>query len=306
VLYNFQGASKGAFPSAGVVFGPQGDLFGTSQGGDISTDFGTIFRMSTKGKNEKDLHVFASSPDGCFPQAELVPVGNGTFYGTAAACADGAGAVFKITANGKFDVVYSFLGGVDGANPSARLITDNNGDFLGTTYNGGAHTWGTVFRVTAAGKQKVLYSITGGADGRNPATALATDSVGDIYGTTYFGGGADAGVVFKLKPNGKEVVLHSFKRLDDGANPLGNLLIDDQDNVYGTANQGGNTGNGTVFRISQTGDFKVLYRFNGNLNGGADGANPTGDLYRDAAGALYGTTESGGEHASGTVFKLTL
>ena len=305
VLYNFAGASKGAFPVAGVVMDRNGNLYGTSQGGDISSDFGTIFRMSPNGKHERELHVFGNVPDGNSPQSELLGLGNGDFYGVAGSGAGGAGAVFKITSAGQYSVVYSFLGGVDGANPSANLVTGNDSNFLSTTYNGGAHTWGTVFSVTASGGQSVIYSFTGGADGRNPSTGVAIDKAGNIYGTTYFGGTKDFGVVFKLTPGGTETVLHSFTGGADGANPLGNLLLDRKGNLYGTANQGGNGGNGTVFRISAAGVFKVLYRFTGNLNGGSDGANPAGDLYRDAAGTLYSTTQNGGEHASGTVFKLT-
>lgn len=148
VLYNFTGASKGAFPVAGVVMDRKGNLYGTSQGGDISSDFGTIFRMSPNGRHERELHVFGNVPDGNSPQSELLELGNGDFYGVAGNGASGAGAVFKITSAGEYSVVYSFLGGVDGANPSANLVTGNDGDFLSTTQNGGEHASGTVFKLT--------------------------------------------------------------------------------------------------------------------------------------------------------------
>lgn len=305
LLYNFQGAAKGAFPFAGVILDRKGDLYGTTQGADIGSDFGTVFRMSTKGKNEKEVYVFGGTPDGGWPQSELLEVGNGVFYGTASIGGAGAGTVFKVTRSGEYEVVYTFLGGVDGANPPASLITDGNGDFISTTYNGGAHGWGTVFSVSESGDQHVLYSFTGGADGRNPSSGVTADKLGNIYGTTYFGGDDDKGVVFKLDSDGNESVLHSFTGGNDGANPLGDLLVDKKGNIYGTASQGGISANGTVFRITSAGAFKVLYRFTGNLNGGADGANPSGNLYLDAEGTLYSTTQNGGEHASGTIFKLT-
>ncbi|MBV9570557.1 MAG: hypothetical protein JO056_04870, partial [Alphaproteobacteria bacterium] len=253
------------------------------------------------GKNETEAYVFGGTPDGGWPQSELLEVGDGVFYGTASIGGAGAGTVFKVAKSGGYEVVYTFLGGVDGANPPAGLITDGNGDFLSTTYNGGAHGWGTVFSVSESGAQHVLYSFTGLADGRNPSTGVTADKKGNIYGTTYFGGDDDSGVVFKLTSNGTQSVLHSFKGGKDGANPLGDLLIDKKGTIYGTASQGGASNAGTVFRISSNGAFKTLYAF----TGGVDGANPGGDLYMDADGTLYSTTQAGGEHASGTIFKLT-
>jgi uncharacterized repeat protein (TIGR03803 family) len=47
--------------------------------------------------------------------------------------------------------------------------------------------------------------------------------------------------------------------------------------------------------------YKTLYKF----TGGVDGEEPLASLVFDQAGNLYGTTESGGGHGGGTVFKLT-
>ena len=98
---------------------------------------------------------------------------------------------------------------------------------------------GVVFKVDPAGKETVLYSFTGGADGAGPSGDLVRDSDGNLYGTTSGGGPSNAGVVFKLDPTGKETVLYSFTGGADGANPFAGLIRDEAGNLYGTASAGG-------------------------------------------------------------------
>jgi len=302
VLYSFKGNRDGAFPNAGVTLDKSGNLIGTTQGADISSDFGTIFSVAPDG-TENVLHRFKNVPDGNSPQSELILGPDGRYYGTAVSGAIGAGDVFAISRGGHLSVIYSFGAGVDGGNPAAKLLSDGSGTFYSTTYNNGAHGWGTVFNVTSSGSEHVIYAFTGGDDGRNPATGVTADAAGNLYGTTYFGGTADKGVVFRIASDGTESVLHSFTGGDDGANPLSDLLMDKRGNIYGTANQGGANGGGTVFEINAAGKFKTLYTFQGGNSG--DGQNPAGDLYMDKQGTLYSTTINGGANASGTIFKLT-
>jgi len=97
----------------------------------------------------------------------------------------------------------------------------------------------------------VLHRFTGGADGSQPAASVISDSAGRLYGTTEFGGDVTdppcaalggCGVVFELDAHGHETVLHTFTGGADGANPTGNLLLDQDGNLYGTAQDGGDTG----------------------------------------------------------------
>ena len=71
-------------------------------------------------------------------------------------------------------------------------------NFYGTTYNGGAYTWGAVFKITPGGTFTALYSFTGGDDGANPAAVLTPGNDGSIYGTTSTGGVGTVGTVFRL------------------------------------------------------------------------------------------------------------
>src|SRR5271157_4984795 len=87
-----------------------------------------------------------------------------------------------------YSVLYTFTGSPDGAFPVAGLVRDAQGNLYGTTQGGGARGAGTVFKVDTTGKETVLYSFTGGADGAYPGAGLLRDAQGNLYGTTVYGG----------------------------------------------------------------------------------------------------------------------
>jgi uncharacterized repeat protein (TIGR03803 family) len=152
---------------------------------------------------------------------------------------------------------------------------------------GGKYGEGTVFAVTPAGSERVVYSFRHGPDGAQPLAGLI--DVNDVlYGTTYSGGTHGEGTVFAVTSAGTERVLHNFDAQNsfDGAQPLAGLI--DVDGVlYGTTSAGG-YGWGTVFTITTAGTERVLYAFHGG-----DGWAPYGGL-TDVGGVLYGTTSLGG------------
>jgi len=201
-----------------------------------------------------------------------------------------------------FKTLYNFTGSSDGGYPYASLIGDSAGNLYGTTAIGGTSGNGTVYKLSKSGKETVLYSFTGGSDGGTPLFGLTRDTAGNIYGTTELGGDSGVGTVFELSKSGKETVLHSFTGGTDGCYPVGGLLRDTSGNWYGTAEECGASGVGTLFKISKNGTFTVLSGF----GGAPDGAYPafTTPLI-DKAGNLWGVTEEGGVYNSGTVYELS-
>jgi len=171
---------------------------------------------------------------------------------------------------------------------------------------------GLVANVSAADKYEVIYNFAQIGDG-NGAAGLISDAAGNLYGTAASGGAyanyanPGNGVVFKLTHefNGQwtETVLHSFQG-KDGISPSPGLIFDRAGNLYGTTTLGGTYGNGVVFKLTHESNGQwaetVLHSFRS-----ADGVTPNGDLVIDGAGNLYGTTQSGGGHGSGLVFKLS-
>lgn len=252
----------------------------------------------------KVLYTFQGGTDAASPIGGVTGDGK-ALYGTAYfGGANNLGTVYKLAKNGTETVLYSFAGGSDGANPQAGLTTDSSGNLYGTTYSGGAHNRGTVFKITPKGVETVLYSFCPKyptcSDGFNVSAGLITDSSGNLYGTAYAGGAHSLGSVFEVAPDGTETTLYSFAGGSDGADPNAALIADASGNFYGTTNGGGTPGYGTVFELAPNGTETVLYSF----KGGSDGEYPFASLILDSQGNLYGTTWSGGSGGDGTVFKV--
>ena len=227
--------------------------------------------------------------------------------------------------------------GKEGFHPETSLILDPSGSLYGTTEEGGIQHAGTVFKLTpnADGRwtESVIYSfcsLTNCQDGKFPLAGVIFDEVGNLYGTTEWGGTCKdgCGTVFKLAPNADgswaESVLYRFCSLTnclDGDGPSSSLIFDKEGNLYGTTVSGGVNVSvcpndcGTVFKLAPNADGSwtesVLYSFC-SLTNCLDGAGPYSGVIFDKDGNLYGTTHGGGNFVScpftkgcGTVFELT-
>jgi uncharacterized repeat protein (TIGR03803 family) len=203
-----------------------------------------------------------------------------------------------------FKSLYSFSNSPNGATPFGGVVKDKLGNLYGTTSGGGAASFGTVYKLSNSGKETVLYSFTGGADGSVPYAGLVMDRSGKLYGTTRFGGSSDGGTVFEVNPEtGQETVLHSFTGQPDGAEPFSGVILDKSGNLYGATFAGGSANDGTVYKVDiQTQQETVLYSFTGD----PDGGDPVyGNLLMDKSGNLYGTTQGGGSFNRGSVWELS-
>jgi uncharacterized repeat protein (TIGR03803 family) len=348
VLYSFSGTGTnpdGARPMAGLVAGPDGNLYGTtSEGGNSICTCGAVFRLTPPAQGqttwtETVVYSFQGYPnDGQAPFATLLFDQAGNLYGTTLlGGAAQSGTIFMIQGATGFNpsetILYQFAGPTaDGQFPYAGLTLDAAGALYGTTALGGVKNQGMVFKFSG-GALSVLHSFAGGKDGGQPFGGVIFDANGNLFGTTSSDGssGWSGGTVFRLASNGTETVLHRFTdviigggRGDpfDGGIPIGNVTLDAVGNIYGTTEIGGSgnitgesTNAGTVYKLAAPkpdgSKWKetLLHSFNGNTGNPntTDGANPMGGLLMDAAGNLYGTTIAGGEADSeaGTLFKLT-
>ena len=154
---------------------------------------------------------------------------------------------------GDYATIYSFTGGADGTHPGAGVI-EVKGSLYGTTGSGGAHGYGTVFRLKPSGSgytEKTLYAFKGGKD---PVGQFSlTEQAGTLYGTSQHGGLDNYGTVFKLQPSGKgytETVLYRFKGGTDGSEPYWGVVADKNGTLYSTTVDGGPYGDGTVFSLT--------------------------------------------------------
>jgi uncharacterized repeat protein (TIGR03803 family) len=303
VLYSFGSrGSDSALPEAGVI-DVTGTLYGTGETGG-SYGGGTVFSVDPNTGAETILHSFGLGSDGLYPGASLVDV-KGTLYGTTyIGGSGGGGVVFSVNAStGAETVVYPFCSQqncTDGNYPAASLIAVKR-MLYGTTADGGSSNDGTVFSVDpTTGAETVVHSFAGGTDGQNCEAGLI-DVKGTLYGTTESGGAYGGGTVFSVNPTtGAETVVHSFGSGTDGQIPEASL-IHVKGTLYGTTENAGAYGRGTVFSVDlATGVETVLHAF----GSGTDGAVPVASLTHVGGSLYYGTTQDGGSLDDGTVFSV--
>jgi uncharacterized repeat protein (TIGR03803 family) len=208
------------------------------------------------------------------------------------------------------NVLYTFTEQDDGANPSS-LILSTNGYFYGTTVNGGSNDWGGIYRMTAGGIIQPLYAFAYGVtDGANPYGGLFLGTNGNFFGTAQIGGTNNSGTIYQMTSGGTFSGLYSFAHVRDnkallptnldGELPSYALAQGTNGNLYGTTEEAGTNGYGTLFELTYKGKVTVLYSFTNNLYG----ATPRGALL-PSGGNFYGTTAGGGSNGYGTVFELT-
>ncbi len=197
-------------------------------------------------------------------------------------------------------VLVSFDVGKSGINqPSSELLLSGNRLF-GTTYAGGTNGYGTIFSINTDGTDlEVLHSFTADADGAHPGGHLVLAG-GMLYGTDIAGTNGGYGTIFRISTNGIGfTVLHTMNGTNDGRYPGPGLILSGS-TFYGTANEGGMNGAGSIFSVNTNGSaFTVLHTF----SSATEGQNPEGGLVL-AGGTLYGTARNGGPGGSGTAFSI--
>jgi uncharacterized repeat protein (TIGR03803 family) len=260
LLHSFADGSDGHFPNA-VIWGTDGNLYGTTFGAFQSGDYGSLFSMTTNG-TLTTLFTFGGAR-GYFPAAGLLEGADGFFYGTTQgyAAQGDYGGIFKADTNGNFTNMVTSPGYSPFANPESALIQGTDGGLYGTTSEGGDLTQnygygaGTIFRITTDGTLSIQASFIGMAPAYSityrSSDPLVQGSDGNFYGATYSGGASNLGTVFQMTPAGVLTTLHSFTGGGDGSNPVGGLMQSTLDgNFYGTTMSGGTNKLGTVFRLS--------------------------------------------------------
>lgn len=270
VLYNFMPAPDGTNPGYGdLTWDPKGiDIYNTTTAGG-AFNAGAVYELQPNGSGgwkESVIYSF-SGPDGVNPQNTVIfdtstdNYHNGSLFGTAySGGLHGYGTVFELTPfQGRWleTNAYNFQDGSDGGYPYAGLVFDNNNpaNLYGATTNGGSGGGGTVFELSPLEDTWTfapLYSFSGGASCGPRGTLTFDTTFTNLYGTTYCDGKYSFGNVFKLTKSGDSWVytdLYDFTGGNDGANPISNVTIGGDGNLYGTTSAGGSQGVGVVWQI---------------------------------------------------------
>jgi uncharacterized repeat protein (TIGR03803 family) len=286
VLHDFTGPD-GYVLNSGLTLGPDGNFYGAATSGGANS-FGTLFKITPAGVLTT-LHDFTAAESG---GAYGTPVmgRNGSFYGVTVNTR-----AYSVSPSGTFKLLPNLAPG-----PSyAALFLAKDGNFYGTTETGGAG-FGTVFRMSATGAIKIIYSFDS-THGGFPYGPVVQGSDGFLYGTASRGGAiANAGgVVFKLSTAGAITVLHEFDSTSttDGYQPFAGLVAATDGNFYGATSTGapGSAQYGALFKITKTGTYTFLHAFDNT-----HGSDPEATAMQHTNGIVYGQTNA----VSGVFYSL--
>jgi uncharacterized repeat protein (TIGR03803 family) len=237
------------YPYYPLIEGEDGNFYGTDAGV-YSGTYGVFYKITPKGNLTP--YPFSYS-NGATPNLPTQGV-DGNFYGTAQAGGDATcrcGVVYKVTSGGQITVLHKFTGYPnDGYRPTGVLVQGTDGFFYGTTYQGGAHNEGAVFKISAAGTYTLLYSFNfgnGNFDGYHPLAGVTFATDGNLYGTTTAGGTANGGTIYKITTKDTETVLYNFCAVSctKGFAPATPISEHTSGKFYGNTN--GNSLGGSVF-----------------------------------------------------------
>lgn len=263
ILHRFQGGSDGGGPPeyGDLIFDQEGNIYGTT-GGASGLAVGTVYELTpvNGGWTNNVLYEFpaSNSPDGLQPEGGVIFDRAGNLYGTTlAGGAHDDGLVFQLTPSGSEwteTILYNFQGGSDGAYPIGGLIFDQAGNLYGTTSgNGGT---GSVFELSPSQGGwtfTLIHDFTPVRGLAGPYAGVTMDAAGNLYGDT-LGGAYGYGEVFKLTPDGNGswtyTDLYDFFGAEDGSMPYGKVLVDNNGNLFGTADEGGAHGLGVIWEIT--------------------------------------------------------
>jgi uncharacterized repeat protein (TIGR03803 family) len=280
----------------------------------LATGNGATFRLNPDDSDFTTTYTFpGTDSDGTNVAAALTFGTNGFLYGTTRFGGANAGVLFRMLPNGSSFEAMKFFDYADlsqGSDAFGGMIQGSDGRLYGTLSAGGSApagstAIGTVYGINedGAGFQLLHTFLNTGADGRQPMAAPVEGPDGALYGTTYFGGGASAGVIYRVGKDGNGyTIIHRFTNSVSGQNPPAQLLAGQDGRLYGVTESGGPAGGGVVFAISPAGGDLALLKTFASIGTGL--RTPKGSLIQDTNGVLYGTASLGGADGFGGLFKI--
>jgi uncharacterized repeat protein (TIGR03803 family) len=314
-LYSFSGPD-GSFPLGQLIQGQDGYLYSTTHlGGD---GWGTIFKIAPDGTGFTSLSLpgYLQTPwSGLSQGADGSLYGTGIFGGipNPGNAFANAGTVFKVQPDfSGLTQLYAFTGTTDGGWPYSAPLPGNDGFLYGGTQafgdavqGSGSFGDGVLYKLATDGSSYTVLHTFNGSDGSGAYGGLILGADGFLYGTTYNGGAANFGTVFKISRDGG-----TFQSLYSFTTDFGDMtaLVQGSDGLlYGTsigASDGSQAGD--VFKLAPDGtgftDLAAFGPYNiGSVLGIADKF-PRVTVTLGPDGNLYGSSISGG--TNGTLFRM--
>lgn len=196
-LHSFLGGSDGEFPAAPPIQADDGNLYGTTNGGQGIP--ATLYKFTRAGDYSVIYTFDSATGAGVYG---LIQASNSRLYVTAEGGGAGdCGSIVELTLAGVAKEIHSFNCEHDGGGtyPVAALIQASNGNFYGTAANGGASDFGVVFEMGPGLGEIEHYSFTS-AGARSPQGGLVQGTDGNLYGVSQSSGNLDGGILYSWNP----------------------------------------------------------------------------------------------------------
>jgi uncharacterized repeat protein (TIGR03803 family) len=298
---DFNPAPLGAQPYGTVTEGNNGKLYGvTAKGGE--NGYGVLFELNPS-TNEFSKKVDFDGTNGKAGHGSLLLASNGNLYGTTRRGGTyDNGVLFEYNSTEEVFTVKMSFPEEEGGRPEGNLIEGAAGKLYGLTPFGGASGPGVVFEYDIDNDLYTKKADFNDDNGSEPKGGLCKFTNGKFYGLTYYGGTGGYGVLFDFDPESGELQKKIDFNNTDGANPVGDLLLASNGNIYGVTSKGGANDDGVLFEyIPESNTYTVKYTFNETTMG-----RPGGTLIESSNGKLYGMSTSPSDTGEGAIFEYTL
>lgn len=336
--------AEGNYNHGTLTYGANGKLYGTGNNGSINYLF-ELDPNTGDYQQKLDLNALTGSVY-VSPAGSLSITANGDIFGTCQeGGANGQGVIYKYNdQSGEAAIVYDFFSNANGSGPVGKLIQASNGKFYGATIIGGEFGDGVLYEFDPRSRvYQNKFNFKRATSGIYPSGTMVQTSNGKLYGTTYFGGANNNGVLFEYDPSSSTFAKKHDFDVDSGYQPNMDLLLASNGKIYGIGIQGGANGNSTVFEFDPTnGSYQKKADLTSYLNGSgglmkydddklygmaspgnifkysistgvvedeiildqAYGSNLNGNLVKAHNGKLYGLATAGGIYDNGTLFEF--
>src|ERR1700730_1781985 len=291
VVFNFPSGCSSCY--SGLTIGSDGNFYGPCF--TTPTGNGSIFQLTPAGVFT-DKHDFTGINGDTEPEYGPMQATDGNFYGVTGDYPFTCGNVYKLTSAGVYTNLHTFSGNDCG--PASSLFQASDGNLYGTLYacaiNSGIGA-GCVYKISTGGVFKEIFGFSS-SPGQNPCTGVIQAKNGALYGATNQAAANNFGSIYKLTTAGVFTDLHDFNNTTDAScgDNIGrttvNLTQVTDGNFYGVNGINGNSGEGSIYKLTSTNVFTDFLFPNPPVDGGS----PLATLLQNTNGLLYGTTPSGG------------
>ena len=297
--------NDGAYEQSTLVADASGNFYGSAQWGG-TFGLGAVFEVAGGSSAMTGVASF-NRTDGANPTGVSLDADGNLFGTTGRGGQYNDGTAFEIARGSNAITTLASFDGTNGQTPVGGVTIGGAGNLFGATQSGGSSSGGTVFEIAKGSATITTLASFSNPGPFSPGAGVTLNSLGNIYGTTQYGGTgnfdggtSDFGAVYEIASGSNAITTLASFNATNGSDPYSTVSLDAAGNLYGTTWRGGTGGEGTVFELPAGSDaITTLISFMGK-----NGAYPYVGVALDSSGNLFGTTSEGGSNGDGVLYEI--